>query len=367
MIEIQVNGAPYADFVKASVTVSLETTANDFSFAASAAGGFPPLRQGDAVVVTVDREQVLTGFIGEVTGKDQEGDHLIVYTGRDKTGDFLDSQINVINDIRASENLTLKRVIEIVIAHLGSGLAVDDQLNPAPFNEAEDIIAPKVGQSAFDFIAGYARKRQALLSSNAAGDILITQSSPADSGAVVQQVRGANDNNIIAQDWTINASRLFNKYIHRGQLDPLALNFSGDSTTETVEDQGAEAGNADVRVGRQSVKVESESYSSAQLKDRAKWSGQLAKAQATRFNCTVKGHQMPQGGVWLTNTLVQVNSENADISRKMLTNTITFSQGERQPTVTRLSFVERNVYAINEKVLAQRPAGGLNNAFKSLS
>lgn len=365
MIGVRVNGTPYTDFVKASVTVSLETMANDFSITASAVGGFPPLRQGDSVVITVDGDVTLTGAIDEITGKDRGGEHLIVYTGRDKTGDFLDSQINVIDDIRASENLTLKSIIETVISHLGSSLAVEDNLSPAPFNAAEDIIAPKVGQSAFELIAGYAAKRQALLSSNSDGDILITQSSPTDSGAVVQRIQGAGDNNILVQDWTVNASRLFNKYIRRGQLDPLALNLSGSSDAKAIEDQGAETINADVRVGRQNVVVERDSYSSAQLKDRAKWSSQLADAQATRFNCTVQGHQMPQGGVWRINTLVQVNSDTANISRKMLTNSITFAQGEGQPTVTSLGFVERNVYTINEKVLAQRPTGSLNDAFKT--
>ncbi len=367
MIEIIVNGTPYTDFIDATVNVSLESMANDFTFTASAVGDFPPLKQGDAVVVIVDRIKVLTGFIDEVSGQDQEGSHLITYTGRDKTGDFLDSQINVINDIRATENLTLKRLIEAVISHLGLDLQVVDNLDPAPYNEAEDIIAPEVGQNAFEFITNYAKKRQALLSSDGDGNIFITQSSPVDSGAVVQRLRGADDNNILTQNWVINASRLFNKYIHRGQLDPRALNFAGESDTETVENQSGEAVNSDVRTGRQSVKVETDSYSSAQLKDRAQWTSQLSDAQATRFTCTVRGHQKPGDmGLWETNTLVQVNSDTANISRKMLINSIAFSQGEGRPTISTIEFVERNVYTINDKILSQRPTGSLNDAFKAL-
>jgi prophage tail gpP-like protein len=363
MIGIVVNGTPYTDFMSASVTVALETLANDFQFTASSVGDFPPLRQGDAVEVLVDDITVLTGFIDEVGGKDQEGDHVVTYTGRDKTGDLLDSQINVINDIRASDSLTLKRLIEIVIEHLGLSIKVVDNLRPAPFNAAEDIIQPKVEQNAFEFISVYARKRQALLSSTADGDILITQSSPVDSGAVLQRIQGGDDNNILAQEWTINASQLFNRYIYRGQLDPGALNFAGSSDVDTITDQGGGATDDSIRVGRQSVHVAKESYSSAQLEDRAKWGKQLATGKATRFSCTVKGHQMPQGGLWAVNTLAQVNSDVADITRKMLINTLTFSQGEGTPTTTRLEFVERNVYTINEKILAQRPAGDQNDAF----
>lgn len=366
MIGIVVNGTPYTDFMSADVTVSLATLANDFQFTASSVGDFPPLRQGDAAEVLVDGGKILTGFIDEVGGKDQEGGHVVTYTGRDKTGDLLDSQINVINDIRASDSLTLKRLIEIVIEHLGLSIKVVDNLDPAPFNEAEDIIQPKVGQNAFEFISIYARKRQALLTSTADGDVLITQSSPVDSGATLQRVQGSDDNNILAQDWTINASQLFNRYIYRGQLDPGALNFAGSSDVDTITDQGGEATDSGIRAGRQSVHVEKDSYSSAQLVDRAKWGKQLATSKATRFNCTVKGHQMPQGGIWAVNTLAQINSDVADITRKMLTNTLTFSQGESAPTITRLEFVERNVYTINEKILAQRPAGDQNSVFGTL-
>lgn len=366
MIELIVNGDPFTDFVSARVTESLSTLANDFSFTASSVGDFPPLRQGDEVEAIVDGVTKLTGTIDEVNGRDQEGSHLVTYTGRDKTGDFLDSQINVIDEILASDTLTLKRIIEITIAHLKQTLTVEDDLNPTPFNSAEDIIAPQVGQNAFDFVAAYARKRQALLSSTPEGNILITQSSPTDSGAVVQRIQGADDNNIVGQNYAINASRRFNKHIHRGQLDPSALNFGGESSSSTVEDQGGEAIDSGARVGRQSVTVEAESYSSEQLKDRAKWAAQLAKAKATRFACTVNGHQKAKGGLWVSNTLVQVNSDVADITRKMLLDTVTFSQGEGQPTVTDLEFVERNVYTIDEKISSQKPTGDLSDAFKAL-
>jgi len=172
------------------------------------------------------------------------------------------------------------------------------------------------------------------------------------------------------------ASLGFNKCIRRGQLDPSAFNFGGASDSKTIEDQGGEAVDSGVRTGRQSVKVESDitskgafgakrtlSYSSEQLKDRAKCASQLAQAKASRVMCTVQGHQMPLGGVWGVNTLAQVNSDTADINRKMLVNTLTFSQGEGRPTVTAIEFVERNVYTINEKILSQRPAGTALGAF----
>lgn len=366
MIELTVNGTPFTDFVSASVTLALDTLANDFTFTASAVELFPPFGVGDKVEVTVNRVKRLTGFIDEVNGSDREGSHTVTYTGRDKTGDFIDSQINQINDIRADDSLTLKKIIEIVIADLGQDLTVTDNLEPAPFNKAEDILSPEVGQEALDFVTQYARKRQALLTSDADGNFVITQSSPTESGAALQRLQGSDSNNIISQSWTVNGSQRFVTYIHRGQLDPRALNFAGDTDIATIEDQGAEVADTEIRSGRQRVIVESESYSSAQLQDRAKWSKQVAKARATTFRCVAKGHSKPDGGEWEENTLVQINSDVADINRKMLINALTFSQSEGQQTVTSFEFVERNAFTIDEKLLAQRPVGDQNSAFKSL-
>lgn len=366
MIKIQVNGKPFTDFVTVKATVDLKTMANDFSFTASAVSDFPPLKKGDTAVVTVDDTKILTGFIDEIDGTDQEGTHTITYAGRDKTGDLIDSEINVIDDIKASESLTLKKIIEIVISHLGLKLEVVDLLNADPFNAAEDIIAPRVGMKALEFIAGYAFKRQALLSSNGDGNVLITQSSPQDSGAVLQRLTGANDNNILSQNWSLNGSAQYNKYVHRGQLAPQATNLAASFDIKKIENQSGEAVDETIRLGRQKVIVETNSYSSAQLKNRALWAKQLAAAKANTFSCVTNGHQKPLGGVWAVNTLVQINSDVADITRKMLLETITFSEGEGQPTTSSLGFVEKNVYTINEKILAQRPIGKSQDAYKSL-
>jgi len=361
MIEIVANGIPYTDFVSASVTRSLESLANDFEFTASSVKGFPPLKVGDKVEILVDRKRQVTGYIGKASGNDQEGSHTVTYSGRDLTGDFIDSSINIIGDIR--DGITLKGLIEIVIDHLGQPIKVIDNLNPEPFNAAEDIISPEVGDSAYDFVRKYAAKRQAMLTSDGDGNIVITQSSPADSGEALQRLVSSESNNILSQTFDIDSDKRFNKYISRGQLDTRAVNLGGDTGIDSIEDQGGEFVDSEVRAGRQRVDVESEGYSGEQLKNRAKWSSQIAKARALRFSCVAKGHSSPSGEVWQENTLVQINSEVADINRKMLINTVTFSEGEGQPTVTSFEFVEKDVYTIDEKTLSQKPVGKQGDIF----
>lgn len=361
MIELTVNGVAFTEFLSASVTMRLDALARDFAFTASADGDFPPIREGDPVEVYVDRVKVLTGVVGEVNGEEGEGSHFVQYSGRDLTGDLIDSQISIIDDLRA-DSLTLVEIVRAVVKHIGVPVTVFDMLLPRPFSSAEDVITPQAGEGAIGFLRRFASKRAALLVADGDSRIVITQSSPTDSGEAVTR-----PGNILTQSWSVSGSEQFNKYIRHGQLDLRALNKAGKTSTKTVTDQSSEVTDDDVRVGRQSVVVEGDSYSAAQLTDRAKWAKQLAKAKATRFRCTVQGHAKPKnGGLWELNELVQVNSSAADITRKMLVNSLTFSQGEGAPTITSLEFVEQNVYTTNEKLLSQRPAGRQNDAFKSV-
>lgn len=362
MIELEVNGTPYTDFISVSVTLALDTLANDFNFVATAVKGFPPFKDGDSVKVTVDGEQVLDGYIDGVEGEESEGSHLISYSGRDKTQDLIDSDIDVIADIRATGDLTLKRLIEIVIGHIGADLQVIDNLNPEPFNAAEDIAAPKVGENAFEFIMFYATKRQAILTSDGDGNIVITQSSPVNNEQLIQSADGW-DNNILSQSWQVASRGKFNKYVAKGQLDPIALNLTPSPDIAGVQSQGNGVTDNSVRQGRQRVITESKGYSAEQLANRAKWSKQLARAKATRFNCAIKGHSKKGGGIWRPNELSYIISQAADIARQMLANIVTFSETEGSKTVTSFAFVEKDVYTINEQILSQKPTGEQNDAF----
>lgn len=364
MIEILANGVPYTDFVSASVTVSLDSLANEFEFTASAVDGFPPFGQDEEISVLVDGVVVLTGPISLVSGSDSEGSHTVTYGGRDKTGDFIDSQIDVIGDIDG--DITLKQLIEIIADDVGSDVQVIDNFDPDPFNAAEDIIKPQPGDNAYEFVLEYARKRQALLTSDGEGNIVITQSSPLDSGESLQRLVKSDANNVIAHSWELDNDLRFNKYVFRGQLDPLGANLAGDTDIAAVENQSGVVFDDEVRPGRQKVVVESEGYSAYQLTDRAKWSKQIGKAQATRLSFSVKGHSKRSGGVWEVNELVQANSELADVNRKMLIDTLIFLEAEGEATQTSINVVEKNVYTINERVLSQKPAGRQLDEFKGL-
>lgn len=357
MIELELNGVPYTDFVSASITVSLPTLANSFSFVASSKGGFPPFAIGDRVRASADGIAILSGYVEVVAGSDDENHHTITYSGRDKTFPLIDSSFDAIGEIDAA-GITLQKLAEITVAHIGADIRVLDMSDSQqPFNVAEDVIAPAVGESALRFLSDWAAKRSAILTSNGDGDVVIASNAPASSGATLQRlVNGGANNNILSQSWSLDWSKVARLYAHRSVLDLLAVNQAGDVPTDQVVNQSGEYLDSQGAPGKQFVVAESKSYSNEQLAQRAKWASQLARAKATKYRCVVRGHQNNADQLWAVNTLVAINSETASLNKQMLLEEVVFSEGEQQQTQSALRFVEPGVYSVAGALLAQQPA-----------
>lgn len=342
MITFKINGDIYTDFLDAEIVTSIDYFENQFTFTATAVDTLPPFNLGDLVECLVDDVLVATCKIENDDGEESEGSHTISYSGRDLTSDFSASQISSMSGITA--NISLKEMIESVLKNIGSDLKVVDNVNPKKFNKAEDKITPTDGDNCLGFVSGFARKRQCILTSTAEGDIGILSTKPDVLNATLFR-RKNKDSNVLGHSWRRTNKTLFNKYIHKGQLSPSALNFAGSFDAGQVTSQGGSFVNDNIKAGRNRVVVESESYSNAQLSDRAKWTSQRAKSLATRFFATVKGHSF-DGKIWKENSIVNLDFDTANIHREMLINTVTYSQAEGSATVTNLEFVEKDLHTI---------------------
>ncbi len=352
-ITIEVDGVEYGNFTNASVNIALDTLANDFTFdAVTPEDSFLPFFGGESCRILVDGNVVQTGFIENIEGSYSGESHIVNISGRDKTADLIDSTIGALNDIRAP--ITLKELIERVIAHIGSDIQVVDNTSPEPFNKAEDIVAATPGDNAFAFIEGYAQKRQVLLTSNADGNVVITNSEPTRSTGALQHVIGVDDNNVLNASWSYRTGGLFNKYIQLGQQDPVALTIAGSTTDDGIVSQGGQATDNSGAMkdrGRQLVMVADKGFSQEQLQKRAEWSKKIRNARSTLYSATVQGFSDEKGNIWAINQLVPVVDEFADINRELLINTITFAYGAEIGSLTTLGFVEANAY----RLLTQEP------------
>lgn len=346
-IEMEVDGIRYTNFTSASVEVRLDALANTFSFSAVSTEKTPlPFRGGEACLAIVDAFVVANGFIEIISGGYDAGQHTIEIRGRDKTGDLIDSNISKLSDLNSP--ITLKEIIEIVVANVGLKLTVIDEVNPDPFNAAEDLQALEPGDNAYQVIEELARKRQVLLSSNSDGNIVIIKSPGAESDGILQNILGATDNNIIAASYSFDQTGRFNVYQLSSQLNPTAVNNAGKTDVVSIVNQSAIITDAQIRAGRQMVLTSEGSYSDDQNSTRARWEQRIREARGRVYTATVEGYKPDPkiNKIWDVNTLITIDDEFAQIDTEMLINSVAFSYGLETGNTTLLSMVERNAYQL---------------------
>ena len=357
MILIRVNGVEYEQYLSATVNISFETLANDFSFTATSNKGFPPFKKGDEVEMIVDGEKKCTGYIERVEGNYSADSHAITYSGRDKTADFIDSNIDVLGDLK---DLTLKQLLEKMISNIGSSLKVIDTVDPEVFNVAEDIIKCEPGDGCFAKANEFSKKRQVFLTSDGDANIVIANSEPVDTGSLLQHKINSEGNNVLEASWSLSDEERFNRYSLRSQLDPvgLALVPSPDIATASNQSGGIILDN-EIRAGRQFVATK-DKHSSEELKKRAEWTKKIRKARGNTYTATIQGYRNFQANLWDVNQLATIEDDFADISRKMMVGSLQFNYSEAG-SITLLNFIEKDAYILTQQ--EPRPVGNQFNEF----
>lgn len=344
-ITLEVNGQQYTQFKSASVQLRLDALTNTFGFEATSEDGNPlPFRGGEACKINVDGELILTGVIEIVSVSYSSTSHNISISGRDKTGDLLDSTLDAISDLIAP--ITLKQIIERVISQLGLDIEVLDNVNPEPFNAAEDIISPEPGENAFEFIEKYSRKRQVLLTSNGDGNIVITQSSSDFIESRIRMQIDSNANNVLSASVSYDQTGRYNVYKFASSLNPIAINAAGVVDNESIVDQQGQEIDSEIRKGRQLILISENPYSNDQNNDRAIWEANIRKSRGRVYSAAVDGFRNEEADLWQLNKLVSVIDEFAGINARMLSNTIDFNFDLNSGSTTTIGFVEENAYKL---------------------
>jgi len=348
-MRLEVKGVQYDNFISASCEIRLDALSNTFSFEASLPEGEPlPFKGGDPVKVLVDGELALTGSIEIIEVTYNADNHVVTVSGRDKTGDLLDSSIDALADLRA-DNLTLKNVIETIIDNIGADITVIDNANPEPFNPAEDIASPEAGDNAFAFIEKFSRKRQVLLTSDANGNVVIETNRGQTAEGSIQHIIGASDNNVLASEFRFDTTGRFNIYKFASQLNPAALNSAGDTDPTSIVDQSGGVSDAEIRAGRQLILVAESPFSSTQDEKRAKWELDIRRARGLIYSATVPGFRVggDTGDLWKINRLYQIVDDYLGKQEPMLANSITFSIDVDNGRQTAIGFVDEKSYSLS--------------------
>lgn len=290
-VELYVNGMTYGGWKRARVQRGIEQIAGQFELAVSERWPGQPRRWkvhvGDPCEVRVDGETVITGFVDDVGMNYDASAHEVSFRGRDATGLLVDCSAPTKQWL---VGLTLEQIAKEVCKPYGVGVVVNTDIRGA----FEPRTGNHEGESVFELLTGYAKRKGVLLVSDGKGNLVITRA-----GAERVPTELVSGRNIL-----------------RAELQASILEWYRTYKVKAPDGDGSEYGSPmatatdsnNPRPERNLTVVTSEFGDLASLKKRADWEAHARAAQAFRMTVTVQGWKHA-GGVWTPNTRVTVRDE----------------------------------------------------------
>jgi len=387
MISIVVNGVPYENFTEASLDLSLDTLCGEFSFAAtmspSEAPEFP-IQVGQQCKIFVDKTLALTGSVEVISGSYNASSYDVSIQGRDNTADIVDSTVGGEVGLEALETIGVVEFTRFVLEATGINKKAETfkyytgRIYAAlysPFAEPEsrtvtqtyppripvytnvpnvqpfgtgDLQDAATSDTVFQYLDKQARMRSLLLTTDRFGRLEYQSASGIsdDSTTIINRL-GENLNNVLSASFTNDISKLFNSYNVRAQQNMLALNASGDISTQALADSGgAAAFDKSIRESRVLNIIAENATNADSCEKRAKWQRGINRAKAFQYNINVVGHSKNDGSIWKLNRLHNVEDDFAKVNGQLLLNRITFKMDLNTGNTTELGFVSKDAYTL---------------------
>ena len=351
MIFLKVDGDTFEGFTEISVMRSIGAISGSYSFGATSSKKISlPIQEGQSCRVLIDETPVIDGYIETIPIEYDSQTHTIQISGRDKTMDVIDSS-TVVKEL--SGTLSLQAVIRQVLD--GNGLQDIDIINQVSGLESfkdGDIESAEVGESVFEYIEKYARKRQVLLTGDGNGNIVITRSGTINATTALLNVIDGTNNNILSASGQYSGTDLFNKYIVRSQQNPVALENAGDISTSEIVNQSGTVIDSNVRSTRILEIRPDQAGSSEDSKQFATWTRNIRRSKAFSYTAVVQGHYQDEAKtrLWVPNEIVSINDDfmgmNSQLNAKMLIDTVEYRQNLDSGTTTAITCVDKNAYTL---------------------
>ncbi len=192
------------------------------------------LRPGPSVEIRIGRELVLKGFIEKVAPFASEGQAEVTISGRDKTGDLVDSAA-LVDGPAEFKNVKLEDAAKRIAKPFG--LHVRSEIDTGePFSR----YSLDLGETAFSAIEKGSRSRHALILSDGVGGIVITRTGKTRAPAALK-VPG----NALSSSGSFSHEGRFSETIVRGQSERAGKergNVALDATAEPIAPEDRQPG-----------------------------------------------------------------------------------------------------------------------------
>lgn len=342
-LSIQVNGVTYNEAESIRYRRSLLDFCGFYSVSSSAnESELLPVKIGDKIKIFADGEQVLIGYIDNLSVTVGSGNHKIEFSGRDRTCDAFDS--TVVGTKSFANDIGYVSVLRSVLdAGEMSSIGITNEAgNITNFSETDNVSA-EVGETIFDFANRYAAKLGFLLTSNEDGNILLCQAGSEKLGFNLLHENGNSENNILSSSYKKTIENRFNKYTAVSQLGTYGL---GDEITpENVVDQSGETGiDENIRSSRNLTFEVEELSGNESCGIRANFEANIRRAKSLNYCCNIQGHSY-DGEPFKVNRLATINDDFSNIYAEMLLHTVEMNWSLRGST-SRLSFSYKDAFTL---------------------
>jgi len=350
-ITLEVNGIKYEGWTDISVSKSIESLCGQFSFSTTVKENAElviqnDLKLQDKAVVFIDDIKVITGYIENLYIDYDVDNHLITVEGRDKTGDLVDSSIKPQN----YKHRSFVSLVENVLSDNGyTNIKVINQVKNLP-NIVEPQQSATVSETIMQFLDKYAKKVQALMITDADGNILITRESPAFSiGSLISD--NTPSTNILGASINLNSTDRFRFNYIESQGD------NSTYTKQSVKQTGVST-DKDIRGPRRNYTIMRPATQEVTLNQLAIWTANLRKAKGTRYNCRVQDYYSSKvfNQLWEINTLVQVEDIRCQLSGQFLIQGAKYSKS-LSGSFTEISIVNKGAFDLESLVASNNDFG----------
>lgn len=327
--ELSVGGMFYGGWKEIEIQRGLEQISGQFSLQVTdrwaGQADARPIRPGQACVLTIDREPVLTGWVDETQPGYDANSTWFNVSGRDRTGDLIDC--SAIFKSGQWKGASLKRIAMDLVSPYKIAVVV----GPLAEKRAHAAIASfniEDGESVFDCLERGARMQGVMIWTDGRGQLVIDM--PGTKKAATALVQGEN---ILRLDGKFSWQERFSEYIVKGQArgKPHGKGSAADAVVS--------------RHRPLIILAEDQAHGPSAAR-RAEWERTVRIGRGNRATVRVQSWRQAgdAGPLWAPGLRVMLDSPRLRISAEMLIVSVTYLKNAQDGTVCDLEIADPRAF-----------------------
>jgi len=338
-IVLKIKGKEFSGWKTLEVNQSIDQLASYFAFEYTEKDWLEQgFAMGDPAVVSLNNNRLLTGYVEEIDKSYTDTSHSLQIRGRDALGDLIDCSFYQEGKSGEWKNLTVKRLIEALIAQFNIQLSVDSSVASA-LSQTKHSFEVRQGDTIADSLMRLAREFAFLPVSYGDGKLTVTRAGR-NRRAVTAIEKGKNVKS--GSSLQSNIDR-FSVYVVKGSN-------TGDVLHEIASYTAPVAKVIDSLIERHRplVIIHEDKTTTAKCKDRAKWESMIRAGKSRSFNYKVQGWLQEDGTPWPVNAMYHIRDDVLNVNGEYLCNQLSFRL-DSDGANTSFSFVDRDTYELIEQ------------------